>query len=443
MKKQLKQAKNQSQSGRSMVEMLGVLAIIGVLSIGGIAGYRMAMNRYQANQIANEINLMRTDAKMKVARGVDELLLGSPYDDEKHLNFGSNYGIEVAYPVIISDEEGEEGGEKGYSFTLSNIPKGVCKPLVTLLDGMDDTAALEINGGDYATAETPCDNEENEVVVAFSTKDIGGVSGGSGNPEPPEEQGDEPQDEPVCDDETCAGGTCNAEGVCECNDPNEYWTGYGCTACPAGARQEDGTCKCTEEGSHLKGSACITCPEEAPWSDAADDCVCKETGKSWSSDGKCIENVCNSGTGCPDDEYCDMNLRDCSGGNPVPYSSGHTCKKAEGNYTTVEVENSAGGKKTIYVSNETMDWWTADGFCRALGKRLVSLEEDLGCTYANDCKAGSYGKALKAKLKLSGYYGWTSTLNPSNSCSAYRVYLYAGGVNYGGYRSLGNSALCE
>jgi len=38
-----------SQSGRSMVEMLGVLAIIGVLSIGGIAGYTMAMNRYRAN----------------------------------------------------------------------------------------------------------------------------------------------------------------------------------------------------------------------------------------------------------------------------------------------------------------------------------------------------------------------------------------------------------
>ena len=37
----LKKTKN--QSGRSMVEMLGVLAIIGVLSIGGIAGYRAAM----------------------------------------------------------------------------------------------------------------------------------------------------------------------------------------------------------------------------------------------------------------------------------------------------------------------------------------------------------------------------------------------------------------
>ena len=39
------------ESGRSMVEMLGVLAIIGVLSVGGIAGYSLAMRRHRANQI--------------------------------------------------------------------------------------------------------------------------------------------------------------------------------------------------------------------------------------------------------------------------------------------------------------------------------------------------------------------------------------------------------
>ena len=39
-----------TQSGRSMVEMLGVLAIIGVLSVGGIAGYSKAMFKYQLNQ---------------------------------------------------------------------------------------------------------------------------------------------------------------------------------------------------------------------------------------------------------------------------------------------------------------------------------------------------------------------------------------------------------
>ena len=39
------------QSGRSMVEMLGVLAIIGVLSIGGITGYRYAMQKINENKL--------------------------------------------------------------------------------------------------------------------------------------------------------------------------------------------------------------------------------------------------------------------------------------------------------------------------------------------------------------------------------------------------------
>ena len=48
--------KKTNESGRSMVEMLGVLAIIGVLSIGGIAGYSMAMNRYRANEALDMAN---------------------------------------------------------------------------------------------------------------------------------------------------------------------------------------------------------------------------------------------------------------------------------------------------------------------------------------------------------------------------------------------------
>lgn len=48
------------QSGRSMVEMLGVLAIIGVLSVGAISGYRHAMNRHEANQIINNLTLTAT-----------------------------------------------------------------------------------------------------------------------------------------------------------------------------------------------------------------------------------------------------------------------------------------------------------------------------------------------------------------------------------------------
>lgn len=39
------------ESGRSMVEIIGVLMIVGVLSIGGIAGYTLGISRYRANQI--------------------------------------------------------------------------------------------------------------------------------------------------------------------------------------------------------------------------------------------------------------------------------------------------------------------------------------------------------------------------------------------------------
>jgi len=39
-----------NQTGRSMVEMLGVLAIIGVLSVGAIAGYSVAIEKYKLNK---------------------------------------------------------------------------------------------------------------------------------------------------------------------------------------------------------------------------------------------------------------------------------------------------------------------------------------------------------------------------------------------------------
>ncbi len=39
-------SKKTDQSGRSMVEMLGVLAIIGVLSVGGISGYCARSNHH-------------------------------------------------------------------------------------------------------------------------------------------------------------------------------------------------------------------------------------------------------------------------------------------------------------------------------------------------------------------------------------------------------------
>lgn len=45
-----------NETGRSMVEMLGVLAIVGVLSVGGITGYSMAMTKYKTNRLLEGIS---------------------------------------------------------------------------------------------------------------------------------------------------------------------------------------------------------------------------------------------------------------------------------------------------------------------------------------------------------------------------------------------------
>ena len=73
VKQKITPNKKDAESGRSMVEMLGVLAIIGVLSIGGIAGYTLAMNRYRANEI------------LDVAAKVSVLALSKQDCDDEHV----------------------------------------------------------------------------------------------------------------------------------------------------------------------------------------------------------------------------------------------------------------------------------------------------------------------------------------------------------------------
>ena len=112
--------KENPESGRSMVEMLGVLAIIGVLSIGGIAGYRFALKKRMANHLLNLINQMAHDIgyffaahpyEQKNLETFEELYDFSPaqiktqcgpYDDYK---ICSAYWPDFALNLSYSDEE--------------------------------------------------------------------------------------------------------------------------------------------------------------------------------------------------------------------------------------------------------------------------------------------------------------------------------------------------
>ncbi len=63
-----------NQSGRSMIEMLGVLAIVGVLSVGGIAGYSKAMGKWRVSKMNEQISM--TVASIRTAFGTTKSYSG-------------------------------------------------------------------------------------------------------------------------------------------------------------------------------------------------------------------------------------------------------------------------------------------------------------------------------------------------------------------------------
>ena len=67
-----------NESGRSLIEMLGVLAVIGVLSVTGIMGFNNAMDKNRANTIINEAQkrAVLIAPQMQIISGTNPILNG-------------------------------------------------------------------------------------------------------------------------------------------------------------------------------------------------------------------------------------------------------------------------------------------------------------------------------------------------------------------------------
>ena len=66
------------ESGRSMIEMLGVLAIVGVLSVGGIAGYTQAMNKFKVTKTTDQIQTLFQNIRTLTASQRNMDLVNNP-----------------------------------------------------------------------------------------------------------------------------------------------------------------------------------------------------------------------------------------------------------------------------------------------------------------------------------------------------------------------------
>ena len=104
------------ESGRSMVETLGVLAIMGLLAIGGIIGYRWAMDKYRATDTINELN--RRAIVHSTQLMMTQTLNALEFPEETRMG----------YRVETSLLSGEKAGY--FEIALNGVEGGVCREIL-------------------------------------------------------------------------------------------------------------------------------------------------------------------------------------------------------------------------------------------------------------------------------------------------------------------------
>ena len=193
------------ESGRTMVEMLGVLAIIGVISAGGLYGYNVAMKRLRANELLNEANtqaVLVASALMSNPNPENPPSIDAP--TSPYGTFGNSFELD---------------GDK-FKLMVSDLDKDTCELMKSLA------------GGPIRRLE--CDSEEGKdtfTAEMYFNKDLS-------TSENPSEEESEPT---ACEILECVHGSWNdAECKCDCD---ENWHGKICDSdCDGIKSQELNTC---------------------------------------------------------------------------------------------------------------------------------------------------------------------------------------------------------
>ena len=127
-----------NETGRSMVEMLGVLAVIGVLSVGGIMGYKFGMMKYRVNEIVNELNIIAYDTGLKIQR-LEEMTEGEILSEE-NATLRMGYGYQAV------------GYTDYFELSVLNVPKEDCNQLKQVEMKLVDSVRVEEETADVCGA---------------------------------------------------------------------------------------------------------------------------------------------------------------------------------------------------------------------------------------------------------------------------------------------------
>ena len=158
-----KYIKTTHESGRSMVEMLGVLAIIGVLSVGGIAGYSMAMTKFKITKTMDQVQMLTTNVRTLFASQrryqtlsgqnayqlglfTDEICTGGSACTTANNPFGGTISIAAA---------NTGGTSRSFTIEYTGLPQEACVKIATAEWGADASSGLismTVGGTTYSWA---------------------------------------------------------------------------------------------------------------------------------------------------------------------------------------------------------------------------------------------------------------------------------------------------
>ena len=257
-------------SGRSMVETIGVLAVMGVLTIGGIAGYNYGINKHRANQVLQDIRLIYQETKYP--NSVRQILETEEFPDME-LDTQSPYEYSFTFPSLddfIYDSTSETEPNL-ISVNVSGVSKTACD--ILLKTKPEYVLMLKANGQSVWS----CDKDENELSYIFEitadSLDYGTCSVCTG-----EHCFDDDLNCP--EGETCQNDVCskckvgyaeNKYGDCFTCDFNwTYWhTEEGCKRCNAiygyDSYQGGGVCaECSHINMEVSQEVCKTCMDKDP-----------------------------------------------------------------------------------------------------------------------------------------------------------------------------------
>ena len=136
------------QTGRSMIEMLGVLAIVGVLSVGGIAGYSKAMEKFKINKTIDQVSHIVANIRTLYAQQTTYEGLSHSYavkmgiipdsltttNSWPYITNAFNGGVFISYDY--------ETPEDAFIITFQKLPKEACITLATMDWGSPSSSGL-------------------------------------------------------------------------------------------------------------------------------------------------------------------------------------------------------------------------------------------------------------------------------------------------------------